>query len=128
MKKLNREQVIEILNNGKDFRECNLSGLDLSKLDLTNADLSHANLRGADLRGADLRYANLRDTDLRQVDLDYSCLPLWCGSQFKTDERITKQISAHLLRILKLSELNGTEQLINELDKYAKGWHRDNEF
>ena len=40
----------------------------------------------ADLRGADLRGANL----------DFSCLPLWCGSkQMKVDRKIALQILAH---------------------------------
>ena len=34
--------------------------------------------------------------DLRWADLDYSCLPLWCGSQGMTvDKRIAAQIAAH---------------------------------
>ena len=34
--------------------------------------------------------------DLRGVDLDYSCLPLWCGSKgMIVDRRIAAQIAAH---------------------------------
>jgi len=50
------------------------------------ADLEDANLEGADLRDADLRGANL----------DYTCLPLWCGSKgMIVDKRIAAQIAAH---------------------------------
>lgn len=50
----------------------------------------------ADLRGADLRGADLQRADLRGADFDYSCLPLWCGSnQMKVDGRIAMQIAAH---------------------------------
>lgn len=43
------------------------------------------------LRGADLWRA-----DLRGADLDFSCLPLWCGSvDIKIDEKLAKQFLAH---------------------------------
>ncbi len=45
-----------------------------------------ANLRNADLRGADLRNA----------DIDFSCWPLWCGSNnVKVDVKIAAQLAAH---------------------------------
>ena len=60
------------------------------------AKLQYANLRGAYLRDADLRGADLRDADLRGADLDFSCLPLWCGSKsIIVDRRIAQQIAAH---------------------------------
>ena len=46
---------------------------------------------------ADLQGADLREAYLRGADLDYSCLPLWCGSKgIKVDKRIYAQILAHL--------------------------------
>ena len=76
--------------SGADLRGADLSRADLSGADLSGADLSRADLSGADLRGADLRWANLSGADLRGADLsradlrganlDFSCLPLWCGS------------------------------------------------
>ncbi len=40
--------------------------------------------------------ANLRGADLRGADLDFSCLPLWCGSnQVKVDLKIARQIALH---------------------------------
>jgi hypothetical protein len=92
---------------GADFRKANLSGAGLRE-----ADLSFANLREADLTGADLREANLFAADLREADLtktdfrrailnganlDFSALPLWCGSLgMKVDEKLAIQITYHL--------------------------------
>jgi len=89
-----------------DLKGADLKGADLKGADLRDADLRDANLRYADLGGADLRYANLRDADLRYADLrdadlkganlDFSCWPLWCGSQnVKIDENQAKQLLAH---------------------------------
>ena len=44
------------------------------------ADLRYADLSNADLRYAELGNANLRGADLRNANLDFSVLPLWCGS------------------------------------------------
>ena len=73
--------------------------------DLRYADLRHANLREADLKNADLRYADLNGADLNGADLsganiDYSCWPLWCGSQDVTvDERILYQLVTHICAV-----------------------------
>lgn len=49
---------------------------------------NQADLRRADLRGVDLRGADLRGADLRGANLDFSVLPLWCGSlRAKVDGR-----------------------------------------
>jgi len=38
--------------------------------------------------------------DLRGADLDFSCLPLWCGSfDMKVDDRIVSQIFCHFTRL-----------------------------
>lgn len=40
--------------------------------------------------------ADLQGADLRGADLDYSCLPLWCGSKgMQVDWYIASQIAAH---------------------------------
>ena len=94
-----------------DLRGANLRGANLQYADLRDADLRGANLRGAnlqyanlrgadlrdaDLRGANLRGANLQYADLRGANLDYTCLPLWCGSKgMIVDKRIAAQIAAH---------------------------------
>ena len=98
-----------------------------SIIDLTWADLTGADLRWADLTGADLTEADLTWADLRGADLDFSCLPLWCGGQFIADDKICKQIAAHLVRIMELSKINQPE-LIEKLNEYKAGWHRENEY
>ena len=119
-----------------DLRRANLSWADLSGADLRKADLSKANLSGVDLSGADLRRANLSwadlseanlsGADLSRADIDFSVLPLWCGGQFKTDKKICKQLVAHVVRIMELSEIDKPE-LIKMMNEYKKGWHRESE-
>ena len=120
-----------------DLREANLSwadlrGADLSEADLRGADLSEADLRGAnlswaDLSGADLSGANLRGADLRGADLDYSCLPLWCGSlSAHFDDKQLKQIAYHLVKA-GLQSKNASDETQAELRKliqFANGFHR----
>ena len=89
---MTREEVIQKLEAGdKNFKICNLSGLNLRDADLCDANLCHADLCHADLRGA-----NLRDADLRGADIDYACWPLWCGGlHVKIDKRIACQLAYH---------------------------------
>ena len=48
---------------------------------------------------ADLREADLREANLSGADLDYSCLPLWCGSlSAQFDDKQLKQIAYHLVK------------------------------
>ena len=79
---MTREEVIQKLEAGdKNFKICNLSGL---------------NLCDANLRGADLRHANLCGADLCDADIDYTCWPLWCGGlHVKIDKRIACQLAYH---------------------------------
>ena len=109
---MTREEVIQKLEAGdKNFKICNLSGLNLCDANLCDAnlrgaDLRHADLRDAYLRRADLRDANLCDANLRGADLrhadlcgadiDYACWPLWCGGlHVKIDKRIACQLAYH---------------------------------
>ena len=71
--------------------------------------------------------ADLRGADLSRADIDFSVLPLWCGGQFKTDKKICKQLVAHVVRIMELSEIDKPE-LIKMMNEYKKGWHRESEF
>ena len=131
---------------GTNLRESNLSGADLSRADLRGANLRASNLR-ADLSGADLCRANLTETDLRAsnlsganlreanlsgadllgADIDFSCLPLWCGSlTAKFDD---KQIIQFLYHIVKagLSSPNVSDRIKSELEKLiplANDFHR----
>ena len=81
---------------GVDLQRADLEGANLRYANLQGANLRYANLQGADLRYVDLRYVDLQGADLRGANLDYSCLPLWCGSKkMKVDKRIASQIAAH---------------------------------
>lgn len=109
---MTREEVIQKLEAGdKNFKICNLSGLNLCDANLCDAnlrgaDLRHADLRDAYLRRADLRHAGLRRADLCDAnlcganlcgaDIDYACWPLWCGGlHVKIDKRIACQLAYH---------------------------------
>ena len=94
-----------------DLKGANLRDADLPFANLRGADLKGANLKGADLKGADLRDANLqganlkgadlRGANLRGANLDYSFLPLWCGSKGTiVDRRIAAQIAAHFCALV----------------------------
>ena len=84
----------------------------------------------ANLRGADLREADLSDAILRGADIDYSCLPLWCGSlEAHFDDRQLKQIAYHLVKA-GLHSRNASEETKAELSKlidFANGFHRVDE-
>ncbi len=87
------------------------------------ADLSEANLRRADLRRADLSEA-----DLSEANLDFSVLPLWCGSlNVKVDDRIVRQLLYHVIRIAQVSSLSQELKdalLSKALIKQANLFHR----
>ena len=125
-----------------DLRGASLRGEDLSHADLSNANLSgaylrdanlkYANLRDVDLTGANLRDADLTDADLtganlRDTNLDYSCLPLWCGSlEAHFDDRQLVQIAYHLVKA-GLQSKNASEETKKELSKlidFANKFHR----
>ena len=120
---------------GASLRYADLSGADLSDADLrftdlSHADLSHADLSGTNLRCADLSGTNLSDADLRGADLDYSCLPLWCGSlKAHFDDKQLVQIAYHLVKS-GLQSKNASEETKTELSKlidFANKFHRVNE-
>jgi len=84
----------------------NLGGANLGGANFHNANLKCANLTGANLRWADLSGANLRDADLRGANIDFSCLPLWCGSlSMKIDDVIATQILYHVMSCVKSSPM-----------------------
>ena len=86
---------------GANLRWADLQGANLEGANLQGADMQGADMQGADLQGANLQGANMQGADLRWADLlgaylDYSCLPLWCGSKgVMVDRRIAAQIAAH---------------------------------
>ena len=83
-------------------------------------DGERANLSGADLRGADLSGANI----------DFSCLPLWCGSlSAHFDDRQIIQLIYHTVKS-GLDSKNTSEEVKNELTKLidlANRFHRVDE-
>jgi len=115
---------------GADLRCATLRGATLRGATLRGADLFGTDLRGTDLRGADLYGADLRCATLRGANLDYSCLPLWCGSlSANFDSWQLKQIAYHLVKA-GLNSTNATDEDKRELSKlidYANGFHRAQE-
>ena len=99
---MKREELETILKNHKLW--LNHEGGQYACLqgaNLRGANLRGAYLQGADLQGADLRGAYLRGASLRGADLDYSFLPLWCGSKgMIVDRRIAAQIAAHFCALV----------------------------
>lgn len=81
----------------------------------------------ADLDGADLRGAKLDGANLRGADIDFSCLPLWCGSlSAHFDDRQLRQIAYHLVKA-GLQSKNASPETKAELAKlidFANGFHR----
>lgn len=115
---------------GADLRCANLQGANFRNANLRGAILQGADLRDADLRCASLRYANLCWANLQGADLDYSCLPLWCGSlSAHFDDRQLKQIAYHLVKA-GLRSKNASAETKAELRKiidFANGFHRAQE-
>ena len=113
--------------DGANLREADLRGADLFGADLFGADLRGAKLDGANLREADLRGADLFGADLRGADIDFSCLPLWCGSlSAHFDDRQLRQIAYHLVKA-GLQSKNASPETKAELVKlidFANGFHR----
>ena len=125
-----------------NLRSACLCGVDLRNADLCGADLRYADLYGADLRNACLADVDLRDADLRDVSLhgvnlsgadlsgailDYSELPLWCGSLTANfDDKQLKQIAYHLVRAgLKSDNASAeTKAELRKLIDFANGFHR----
>ena len=122
---MDRHELKAILKKHKHWINRDCDGWENMRADLHCADLRGANLRGADLYGADLRCATLRG-----ANLDYSCLPLWCGSlSANFDSWQLKQIAYHLVKA-GLNSTNATDEDKRELSKlidYANGFHRAQE-
>ena len=129
---MNKEDLIQLLKTDVAAFNAYRRETEFAPIDLTDANLRGANLRGANLTGANLTDANLTDADLthanlRGADLDFSSLPLWCGSlKIKTDERQRKQIAYHLASLFVHAE-NVTDEekaLYSAIATYANGFHR----
>ena len=112
---------------GADLSGADLRGANLSGADLIGADLRRADLSGADLCRANLSFANLIEADLLGADIDFSCLPLWCGSlSAKFDDKQIKQFMYHIVKA-GLSSPNVSDRIKSELEKLiplANDFHR----
>ena len=95
----------------------NLRGAILRGANLNDAILSGANLLGANLWGANLRGADLLGANLLGANLDYSCLPLWCGSlSANFDDRQIIQFVYHIVKS-GLNSTNTSDEIKSELAK-----------
>ena len=63
MAEFTRDEVIQVVEDGRKCRGANLQYIDLSRADLREANLGRAYLNGANLYRADLRGANLSRAD-----------------------------------------------------------------
>ena len=79
----------------------------------------YADFSGSDLRDSNLRGSNLSGSDLSGCNLDFSCLPLWCGSLLAYfDDRQIVQIVYHAVRAGRRSP-NVSDEVKAELRKMA---------
>ena len=141
--KISDDELNEILANHKlwinsnskygnraNLRGADLRGANLHYADLYGASLNDADLRDADLSGADLSDASLNNADLRGANLDYSCLPLWCGSlSANFDDRLIIQFVYHIVKS-GLNSTNTSDEIKSELAKLidlANKFHRADE-
>jgi hypothetical protein len=112
---------------GANLEGANLEGANLEGAHLKRANLWGANLEGAHLKRANLWGANLEGANLKGANLDYSCLPLWCGSlSAYFDDKQIKQIAYHLVKA-GLNSKNTSEEVKSELIKLiglANEFHR----
>ena len=118
------------LNGQKNGVKVDLCGANLSCANLSGANLSGADLRDANLHGANLYGADLYGANLYGADLDFSCLPLWCGSlTAHFDDRQLTQIAYHLVKA-GLNSKNASDETKTELAKlidFANKFHRIDE-
>lgn len=127
---------------GADLSRANFTGADLSwakfkRADLTGAVLTRANLYTANLTDAKLTRAvlswtnltdvNLTDADLAGAYIDFSSLPLWCGSlKANFDDRQLIQIAYHLVKagLNSTNASNETKEELAKLIDFANRFHR----
>ena len=116
---MTRNEISEILRKHKMWIDDEEGG--------ERANLSGANLSGANLIKADLRGANLSGANLIEADLDFSCLPLWCGSlNAEFDDKQIIQIVYHAVKS-GINSKNTSDEVKNELSKLiglANKFHR----
>ena len=108
---MTQEELNEILGKHKKWLNNEPGG--------ERADLSHSDLRGSNLSYSNLSACDLRGSNLSGCNLDYSCLPLWCGSlSAHFDDRHIAQIIYHAVRA-GLRSPNVSDEVKAELRKMA---------
>ena len=113
----------EVGGERADLEGADLEGANLEGANLEGANLEGANLEGANLGGANLNGADLEGADLRGANLDFSCLPLWCGSKgMIVDDRLAQQIAAHFCALT--CDSKEYKQAREALLPYARKSHR----
>jgi len=113
-----KKEHLEILNAGVDawnkWRKENPTII---------PDLRGVDLRDRRLQGINLCLVDLADADLRDATLDFSCLPLWCGSfGIRCDNQLVFQLAYHICR-LKCDSIEFTA-IKEALTPYANKFHR----
>jgi hypothetical protein len=107
---------------GTILQKASLKASDLSVTDLRGADLRDANLTGANLNGAHMENANLRG-----ANLDYSVLPLWCGSlKAHFDEKQIIQFIYHVTKagLYSKNVSPKLKEVLKKLTPIANKFHR----
>lgn len=151
------EAVSQVVKQGVSLSYAYLKDANLNHANLNHADLDHAVLTFADLRCSDLRYAtlygtnmtsadlvcaDLRNTNLRHAklsqvdlgyaklegaDLDFSSIPLCCGSlRAKVDKTLAVQALYHACRWLQSVDDEECRNFLKipEVKKLANQFHR----
>lgn len=115
---------------GTNLRNADLTSANLIRADLSYADLKYADLSNANLTGTNLKGATLNNTNFKNTDIDFSCLPLWCGSlSANFDDKQLAQIAYHLVKAGLNSENASieTKEELSKLIDFANKCHRANE-
>ena len=131
---MNNEKLKEILEKHAKYLNGEPDGerADLGGATLCDVTLGYVNLYGANLYGTNLHGANLHGADLGGANIDFSCLPLWCGSlHVHFDNKQMIQILYHLLSVVSYSKYTSEEMrkalLTPELCEIANKFHRVDE-
>ena len=107
--------------SGANLSRVNLSGANLSWANLSGANLSRANLSGADLSGADLSGA-----DLSGANLDFTAIPMHCGTLkgVKVDFNLVCQMLLHVFALeCEDKRFIAVKKVIDEFAKLSTKWH-----
>jgi hypothetical protein len=111
--------------SGTNLSGVNLSGVNLSRANLSGANLSGANLSGTNLSGANLSEANLSGANLTGASLDYSAIPMWCGTleNVEVDFGLVCQMLLHVFALrCNDKRFLTVKKVIGEFAKLSTKW------